>query len=291
MSPRSRSGRSGVHLAAPLALALAALGLAACGSSGSTSATTASSVRVQVTAPADGTRTSADRLAVRGTVTPPDASVQVVGQSAQVGNGIFTASVPLHSGSNTIDVTASAPGASPATATITVTRTTKASKKKSTSSAGTTSSSSRAPALAGPTNCGSGLTAGANTSCPFAENVRAAYQQTGSGIVDVASPVTGRTYRMYCTAGATHVCTGGDNASVYFGDVGGYTIGNCGSGLSVGPNTSCGFAENVRAAYQQSGSSVVRADSPATGRTYTMYCTTGSPHVCTGGNDAAVYFP
>jgi hypothetical protein len=134
------------------------------------------------------------------------------------------------------------------------------------------------------------LTAGTNTSCSFAENVRHAYRQTGSGVVDVFSPVTGQTYRMYCTAGSAHVCTGGNNASVSFGDASNYDTGNCGGGLSVGPNTSCGFAENVRAAYQRSGSRVISADSPTTGRNYTMYCTSTSPHVCTGGNNAAVYF-
>ncbi|MEA2272047.1 MAG: hypothetical protein QOI98_755, partial [Solirubrobacteraceae bacterium] len=147
------------------------------------------------------------------------------------------------------------------------------------------------PLLAGARNCGSGVTAGSNTSCPFAENVVKAYTATGSGVLDVGSPVTGQTYRMFCTAGTVHVCTGGNNASVYFGNTSGYSTGNCGGDLSVGPNTSCGFAENVRAAYRQSGSSVVSAFSPATGKTYTMYCTTSSPHVCTGGNDAAVYFP
>jgi hypothetical protein len=103
--------------------------------------------------------------------------------------------------------------------------------------------------------------------------------------------VTGQTYRMYCTAGAAHICTGGNNASVYFGDTSGYNTGNCGGGLSVGPNTSCGFADNVRSAYERSGNSVISAFSPATSRTYTMYCTNTSPHVCTGGNNAAVYFP
>jgi hypothetical protein len=28
-----------------------------------------------------------------------------------------------------------------------------------------------------------------------------------------------------------------------------------------------------------------------TNRSYNMYCTGTSPHVCTGGNNAAVYFP
>lgn len=30
---------------------------------------------------------------------------------------------------------------------------------------------------------------------------------------------------------------------------------------------------------------------PARNRYYTMYCTAGTPHECTGGNHAAVYFP
>jgi hypothetical protein len=66
---------------------------------------------------------------------------------------------------------------------------------------------------------------------------------------------------------------------------------NCGGGLSVGPNTSCPFAQNVRSEYEASGSSTVRAFSPATGETYVMSCTSDSPHVCTGGNNASVYFP
>jgi hypothetical protein len=31
--------------------------------------------------------------------------------------------------------------------------------------------------------------------------------------------------------------------------------------------------------------------SPTTDRTYTMSCSAGTPHVCTGGNNASVYFP
>jgi hypothetical protein len=67
---------------------------------------------------------------------------------------------------------------------------------------------------------------------------------------------------------------------------------SCGSGVSVGPNTSCPFAHSVRRAYTESGgASSVRAHSPVTGLTYTMTCTGDSPHVCTGGNNASVYFP
>lgn len=69
---------------------------------------------------------------------------------------------------------------------------------------------------------------------------------------------------------------------------------SCGGSLSVGPNTTCGFAANVEADYYSeigSGSGSVYSYSPTTGRYYTMYCSAGTPHVCTGGNDASVYFP
>lgn len=68
----------------------------------------------------------------------------------------------------------------------------------------------------------------------------------------------------------------------------------CAGTLSVGPNTTCGFAANVEADYYSeigSGSGTVYSYSPTTGQSYSMYCTAGSPHVCTGGNDASVYFP
>ncbi len=70
--------------------------------------------------------------------------------------------------------------------------------------------------------------------------------------------------------------------------------GNCGGSLSANSVTTCGFAENVEDAYYAeigSGSGTVYAYSATTGQGYSMYCTAGSPHTCTGGNDAAVYFP
>ena len=70
--------------------------------------------------------------------------------------------------------------------------------------------------------------------------------------------------------------------------------GNCSGSLSANSVTTCGFAENVEDAYYAeigSGSGTVYAYSPTTGQTYSMYCSAGSPHTCTGGNDAAVYFP
>jgi hypothetical protein len=285
---------SRTRLLYPVALFVVVPALAACGSSGGKKESAGAAVSLNVTGPADGAVVTSDHVTVRGTVNPPAATVQVRGQAAGVANGTFSTSVPLRSGSTLIDIVASAPGANPATASITVTRKAATAQTNKSGSAGGSSGGGRragGPILAGARNCGSGVTAGSNTSCPFAENVVKAYAATGSGVLDVSSPVTGQSYRMYCTGGAVHVCTGGNSASVYFGNTGGYSLGNCGSGVSAGPNTSCGFAENVRAAYRQSGSPVVSAFSPATGKTYTMYCTSSSPHVCTGGNDASVYFP
>ena len=68
---------------------------------------------------------------------------------------------------------------------------------------------------------------------------------------------------------------------------------DCGSGLRAGPNTTCGFAANVREAYNDApgSSATVEVFSPATGRTYTMSCRpAGSGVTCSGGNDASVSF-
>ena len=267
------------------------LAVAGCGSSSSSS----KDVTLRVSSPSSGTTTRADRITVRGTVDPPDADVQVVGQNAQVGNGVFTVSVPLHKGRNALDVVASSKGSAPTTTTVTVIRKSGSSSgggaRVSHGNPGGSSSGGGPGPLASTRNCGNGVSAGPNTTCPFAQNVYDAYQQSGSGVVQAYSPATGGNITMYCTAGSAHVCTGGNNASVYFGNVSSYDYGNCGGGVSVGPNTSCSFAYNVRDEYNSSGSSVIRVFSPATGRTYTMYCTSGSPHQCTGGNNAAVYFP
>ena len=278
--------RFGKRVALAAAASLLGFVMAACGGSKTTAAN--ASVKLEITAPADGSSVRADRVAVRGTVTPSDATVQILGRSVQVGNGVFAGSVPLHRGANTIDVVASAAGSAPATTTITVNRAgPRQHKAKPIRVKGR-------PPLSGASNCGAGLTAGAHTSCPFAENVRAAFEASGSGILDVYSPTTGKTYRMYCTSGSPHVCTGGNGASAYFssgGAVTRYSMGECGGGLVVGPNTSCAFAENVQAEYYRSGAGWISVHSPVTNRTYNMYCTSSSPHVCTGGNNAAVYFP
>jgi hypothetical protein len=65
---------------------------------------------------------------------------------------------------------------------------------------------------------------------------------------------------------------------------------SCGGPVFVGPHTSCPFAENVEKAYLNSGNPAVSAVSPATGQTYVMQCTGGSPDVCRGGTNALVEF-
>lgn len=58
--------------------------------------------------------------------------------------------------------------------------------------------------------------------------------------------------------------------------------------------TSCPFSVNVREAYVDQGATgadvEVVADSPVTGRTYTMSCEDTAPVRCRGGNSAIVYF-
>ncbi len=66
----------------------------------------------------------------------------------------------------------------------------------------------------------------------------------------------------------------------------------CSSGLSVGPQTSCAFAENVRRAYYKSGggSGIIEAHSPTTGRDYELQCSEGATTVCiTTDTGAKVY--
>jgi hypothetical protein len=90
--------------------------------------------------------------------------------------------------------------------------------KKNSSTTPATGSPPSVPRVAGTTSCGGDLFVGANTSCPFARNVRDAYASSGGGNTNVTafSPATGRSYVMYCTGGSPHVCTGGNNASLYF---------------------------------------------------------------------------
>jgi hypothetical protein len=76
-----------------------------------------------------------------------------------------------------------------------------------------------AAAASAPSDCGGGVSAGPNTSCAFALNVRDAYYDVpgSSTTVNVYSPTTSQTYSMYCTpVGGQVRCTGGNNSSVTF---------------------------------------------------------------------------
>jgi len=94
----------------------------------------------------------------------------------------------------------------------------KMEKKDGSTTAPSPSGGGSAPppsATSGPTNCGDGVTAGGNTSCPFAKAVREAYPGSGSTF-QVYSSVTDRNYNMACTTTSPHVCRGGNNAAVFF---------------------------------------------------------------------------
>ena len=207
----------GTRLISFLALATVAAG---CGSTPMRTASqpapvaTPAVVELELVSPDSGDVTSSSRITVRGTVSPADATVLVQGRPATIRDGIFTGQARLRRGRVTIDVIATADGAAPASASVEVTR--RAARRaidRRPAPAPTTVVVRSAPVTGG--GCGAGVSAGPNTSCPFALNVRDAYYASGPGTVYVYSPVTGRTYAMYCSSSAPVVCTGGKNASVY----------------------------------------------------------------------------
>jgi hypothetical protein len=71
------------------------------------------------------------------------------------------------------------------------------------------------------------------------------------------------------------------------------TGSDCGQGVrTLNGHTTCPFALNVAATYYQSGQQgTVDVYSPSTGQHYSMSCTAGHPHTCSGGNDAQVSIP
>jgi Glucodextranase, domain B/PASTA domain len=79
-------------------------------------------VRLDITAPADAAVVREDGVEVRGRVRPARARVLVLGRSATVADGEFRARVPVHEGSNVIDVGGSARGATPGWSAVRVTR-------------------------------------------------------------------------------------------------------------------------------------------------------------------------
>ena len=68
---------------------------------------------------------------------------------------------------------------------------------------------------------------------------------------------------------------------------------NCGGGVAAGRGTTCAFALNTAQEWvDTSGGTTIQVYSPATKKTYTMNCTTGSQGTtCKGGNGAVVYIP
>ncbi len=94
-----------------------------CGSTAKKAAgNTPRAVSVVVTSPTDGSVIAADHVTVRGTVFPADAVVQVQGEPAAVGNGVFTGTAALHGGKTTIDVIGSASDAAPGSTHISIVR-------------------------------------------------------------------------------------------------------------------------------------------------------------------------
>jgi hypothetical protein len=79
-------------------------------------------VGLTVLAPAGATVVRTSRVEVRGTVTPPSATVRVRGDLVTVKDGVFSAPVPLSRGPNDIDIAASASDRAPATTSLSVTR-------------------------------------------------------------------------------------------------------------------------------------------------------------------------
>jgi beta-lactam-binding protein with PASTA domain len=78
--------------------------------------------RLSVSAPADGTRVTSGSIVVSGTVSPPQATVLVVGRSVPVVGGAFTTRVTLAPGQNILDVLAGTTGAAPAMTAVRVYR-------------------------------------------------------------------------------------------------------------------------------------------------------------------------
>jgi Glucodextranase, domain B len=212
---------------------IATLGLAVtgCGSTTSTTTSTVGSgaVSVVVVAPTGGSVIAASNVTVRGTVDPANATVQIQGQPAAVGNGVFTGTATLHPGKTTIDVIGSAPGMTPGSTSLTITQQSSSSGSGGSSHHGSSGGGGATPGVAAErsgsseessnqTSCGGGLSVGPDTTCVFAESVQSAYRSSGgSGTVEAYSAVTHKTYEMTCVTSTTTVkCTGGIGAAVYF---------------------------------------------------------------------------
>ncbi len=212
-------------------IATLGLAVAGCGSTTSTTTSTVGSgaVSVVVVAPTSGSVIAASNVTVRGTVDPANATVQIQGEPAAVGNGVFTGTATLHPGKTTIDVIGSAPGMTPGSTSLTITQQSSGGSGES-SHHGSSSGGSATPAVAAEqggssevagssqTSCGGGLSVGPDTTCVFAESVQSAYRSSGgASTVEAYSDVTHKTYEMTCVTSTNTVkCTGGIGAAVYF---------------------------------------------------------------------------
>lgn len=116
--------RSSLEWMRQLALVLATgVLVAGCGgASAQTSTGPTPRVTLKLTAPDDRRLDRAERVEVRGTVSPADSTVLVAGEDADVQGGEFSAEVPLEPGQNIIDISASSPGRRPATDAVRLTR-------------------------------------------------------------------------------------------------------------------------------------------------------------------------
>ncbi|HEY1274552.1 MAG TPA: PASTA domain-containing protein [Thermoleophilaceae bacterium] len=79
-------------------------------------------VRLDVSSPVDATVVHEDSVEVRGIVRPAGARVSVMGRPATVSGREFSAVVPLHPGSNVIDLAGSASGARSSWVTVRIAR-------------------------------------------------------------------------------------------------------------------------------------------------------------------------
>jgi hypothetical protein len=128
-----------------------AIGLFGCGGGGSTTVTqtaagSGQAVVVDVTSPTDGALIASGSVPVRGTVDPPNATVEIEGHPVAAGNGTFVGTAKLGSGRTTIEVTASAPNETPGSASVNVTR---PSTSRPKSSGGNNSGGGAAPPSGG----------------------------------------------------------------------------------------------------------------------------------------------
>jgi hypothetical protein len=132
--------------------------------------------------------------------------------------GSFTAIAPTVGATSPSTVPSTSPAQASGTTVPTISTPTSTS---STYSAPGTAPTNTTPS-AGSQKCDANITAGPDTSCPFAENVSravaAGYQRTGQIPTQVtsSSPVTGKSYQLSCVSATIISCTTASGASATF---------------------------------------------------------------------------